>query len=161
MNNEIRRGYIVEVIGTPYNGQNGYVTNADYHSAVIEFKDGSIHNLLKSNLKVVNGDTEIEYGEDSELIKAKEKYVKGYLGYPENYLRTWTEEDIRKVIDKYNQINLRNKNIVKLTDYELAGELQRTIGGVQWLRRRVFQKESTSVVLTGLIKKLKDEFGLI
>ena len=157
----IRRGYIVEVIGTLYNGQKGYVTNTEYHTAIIELKDGSIHTLLKENLKVINGDTEIEIGEDNTLRQAKERYIKGYIGYPENYLRTWTEEDIQKVLDRFKVIDLRNKNIVKLTDYELANELQRTVGGVQWLRRRLFQKETSKVSLTDLIRQLKEKEGLI
>lgn len=158
----IRRGYIVEVIGElSISGQKGYVTNTEYHTATIELQDSSIHTVLKENLKVINGDTEIEIGEDANLRQAKERYVKGYIGMPENYMRTWTEEDIQKVIDRLNQIDLRNKNIVKLLDYELANELQRTIGGVQWLRRRLFQKESSKVSLTDLIKRLKEKFGLI
>jgi len=161
MEKDIKRGYIIEVIGTAYNGMKGYVTITDFHSATVELSDGSIHDLLKENLKIINGDTEIETGEDDKLRQAKERYIKSYLGYPENYLRTWTEEDIRKVIDRFNQIDLRNKDIVKLTDYELASELQRTIGGVQWLRRRLFQKESSKVSLTDLIKQLKEQFGLI
>lgn len=163
MEREIRRGFIIEVIGTAYNGMKGYVTITDFHSATVELSDGSTHDLLKENLKIINGDTEIEYGEDDTLRQVKERYIKSYLGYPEKYLQTWTEEDIRKVLDRFNGIDLslKNKRQIAIVDYELAAELQRTIGGVQWLRRRLFQKESNKVSLTDLIKKLKDEFGLI
>ena len=162
MQKDICRGYIVEVVGIEsLNGMKGYITSTDSHSAVVELTDGSIHNLLKENYKILNGDTEIEYGEDETMKQAKERYIKGYIGMPENYMRSWTEVDIQKVIDRLKIIDMRNKNLVKLTDYLLASELERTVGGIMWLRRRLFQKETAKVSLTELIKQLKEKEGLI
>lgn len=160
---EIKRGYTVELVGTGYNGQQGFVTGTEHHTASVEFKDGTVHDFMKENLKVLNHDTEIEYGEDEDLKIVKEKYIRNYLGYPENYLKDWTEIDIRKVVDKFNGLDLSKKNRkkIELLDYTIALELQRTVGGVAWLRRRLFQKASATVNPTDLIQKLKDEFGLI
>jgi len=160
---EVKRGYTVELTGTGYDGQKGFVTTTDRHTATVEFIDGTSHDFLKENLTVLNHDTEIDYDEGTELKEVKERYVRNHLGYPENYMASWTEPNVRTVISKFNGLNLTRKNAKKLEliDYTLALELQRTIGAVQWLRRRLFHKASATVIITDLIEKLKNEFGLI
>lgn len=140
-------------------GEKGIVSEADYHTSVIDIigKNKSIH-YLNENLEVLNKEVSLEDTDTEEIREIKHRYVEWISDKPRNYKQDWTEEHIKRVAEVLDSSNKKNRPLLAI---KLAVELKRSIGGIQWMYRRLFVKAGNNINISERIKSVIEELGLL